>query len=223
MEDDCVLFYGSETWKLRLNGTLTPSNQIQLPFPHINPIDRHSLTSTNGLSIDLETWVFVLNEYLLFHVPAADLSFEIPYEAVALVGLRGPHIYLNVIEGSDLQQPAIECELWPVQGPCNNPLFQSFADLSPHQHLQSAIKEINNRIAATSNYHESESEEELTESPRDVEVHLNEQGEADDELNDQLLQLDEANSSMYVDLGILNGKRTREDDSVLSGGRPKLR
>ncbi|OBA17544.1 uncharacterized protein OGAPODRAFT_92813 [Ogataea polymorpha] len=223
--DDAVLFYGHENWRAQLYVNFdTDTNRVKLPFSNLRSLDRHecTLTGTNPPSTVLDMWLFVLNECLLCYIPAADLIFEIPYEAITLVGLRGSRIYLNIIEGSDLGQAPIECELWPEEDASKYPLFSAFSGFTIEQHLQTALRAINERIAATSTYHNFDSEE-LHEEPADVEVHLNDQGEADDELNDQLLPLDTAKSSMYVELGIMSGKRAREEEDTTNGVKTKIR
>ncbi|KAG7863851.1 hypothetical protein KL919_001166 [Ogataea angusta] len=160
--DDAVLFYGHENWKAQLSVDVdTDSNKVRLPFANLGALDRDkcTLAGTNPPSTVLNVWLFVLYECLLCYLPSADLIFEIPYEAIILVGLRGSRIYLNIIEGSDLGQAPVECEFWPEEGASKYPLFNAFSGFTIDQHLQTALRAINDRIAATSTYQNSDSEE----------------------------------------------------------------
>lgn len=204
--DQSLLYYGSDAWALQLECNVEssivtlPINGIQESYSEI--ISEPGVSSApcnDGILLTIPVWVFVLNESLLIHFAMnsfGNITLSIPYTNIMMTGLHENSVYLSINNGAT----DIELCLYPVANSIvRYPLFASFADLSTEDSLNAAYEGITSFISQGTATADDDDLSVGTVDPN-VEVLVDNTGNADDELNDYLLQIGgEGGMSVHLD------------------------
>ncbi|ODV83331.1 hypothetical protein CANARDRAFT_9732 [[Candida] arabinofermentans NRRL YB-2248] len=249
-DDDLLLIYfGSQSWIIEMDCELIDNHMIKIPFCNDDISLGHTTSTTiiqqdEGMSIIrccFKIWLFILNGSITLNFPNLDITIRIPYESIIVSGISESNsIYMNLSSSLEQQQQQpIEISLYPVKNTVDEvdiyPLFKPFQGMSLQQELSTVFERVIDCINLTSNYKDTDDEAEaegisesndndndMNEIQNDSELKLYDIGQADDELNDDLLMYDEEgnDSVMYVELSIANGiKRSRGGDEQIKKTR----